>query len=970
MKYLFKHLRVIDKTAGSPLKRHQIQRSLKICKLILGGLPIILMSIPRPLLANPVPTPQQPSPLLGTRMVINSGFEQPSVPNGAGGHGGEGYANTTSPIVWQTTDTSSSYNNSLEIWRGTNTSQGGPIAGPHSGNQHAEINGGENASIYQDICIFPNENIPWSLWHAARSAGQTNIMQVTITDPSLWTGKTPPTTQLYNSGNLTTTYAQGWQSKTGSWSSTITSIKTLRFALAAIQGSNGDVTLGNFVDDINLQLSPIIDFAPTDTTNNVNLATTTEGNGGNKYYLTVRINGVMQSAGTATISLSGLNATRNFTVGTPLQGSSTLTGLTASKSGNNITLNIPAGTYDPNQPSQYLHIPIDFGDTVFEPSDNLTFTISNPTGGGSSSLSIPPLSIAATSCIGSARTTVNTQLIDDDTLNVSGTVFSDADADVTINGSDAGTNAGSANLTIYAIDTTGKVVDKATVAADGTYSFTKVPGNSSVTLRLSNDSTVAIGVTAPTASSIPSGWYYTGENKNGTVDGTIATLGNIALTTTTTNLTNENFGIRQPYTIAADTAPTTCNPDYRTALNTGITAAGGQLATGANDLNWTAEWIAGPASGIGTPYAPPRPVGVMPAVVVGNLAPGAWANEPTNPANARWISYPFRLSVNSNGNHNNADLDGNNGEDGSGIAIVGTSDAVRLKFTSQVTLPSNANTISISLPVGVAIDNQFGSIKVNGVENLVPTPAPNSQAGDYGSLKTVNITQGWQAGVNTIEIIMDSGPPQAGFLLAVQATSTQVCGKSNVVLVKRITAINGVSTINPSDNTTHLDQVLDNPATPNDDATVKWPPGYLVGAFNAGKIKPGDVLEYTVYFLNAKGANANTVKICDRIIGSQTYKAGSLEIRLGNATTSISLSDAADPALDRGQFYPSSASAPAACNLITPGTGVADNGTWAVDVTGTGSSAQPDFTTMPSATAPGTPTASYGFIRFKTIVNP
>ncbi|MHC5730040.1 MAG: hypothetical protein ACYTXY_39190, partial [Nostoc sp.] len=122
-------------------------------------------------------------------------------------------------------------------------------------------------------------------------------------------------------------------------------------------------------------------------------------------------------------------------------------------------------------------------------------------------------------------------------ISISGTVFSDADADVTINGSDAGTNAGSANLTIYAVDTSGKVVDKVTVAANGTYSLANVLTNSSVTLRLSNDSTVAIGATAPTAPSLPSGWYYTGENLNGTVDGTIATLGNIALTTTTSNLT-------------------------------------------------------------------------------------------------------------------------------------------------------------------------------------------------------------------------------------------------------------------------------------------------------------------------------------------------------------------------------------------------------------------------------------------------
>ncbi|MCC5668811.1 hypothetical protein LC653_34405 [Nostoc sp. CHAB 5784] len=551
-------------------------------------------------------------------------------------------------------------------------------------------------------------------------------------------------------------------------------------------------------------------------------------------------------------------------------------------------------------------------------------------------------------------------------VNISGTVFSDADADVTINGSDAGTNAGSANLTIYAVDTAGKVLDKATVAANGTYSFTKVPANTSVTLRLSNDSTVAIGATAPTASSIPGGWYYTGENKNGTVDGTIATLGNIALTTTTSNLTNQNFGIRQAYTITADPAPTICNPDYRTALNTGITAAGGQLATGANDLNWTAEWIAGPASGPGTPYAPPRPVGTMPAVVVGNLAPGAWINEP---ANVRWISYPFRLSVNSNGYHDNADLDGINGEGNSGFSGPGTSDDVRLKFTSQLTLPSNANTISISLPVGVAIDNQFVSIKVNGVENLVPTPTANPIAADYGTTKNVNITNGWQAGVNTIEVVVDSGPDRVGFFLAVQATTTQVCTNPNVLLVKRITAINGDRTKNPNDNTPLNAFVDDTTSTRQaDDNSPNWKSNYLLGAIDAGLVLPGDEIEYTIYFLNAGSSNANTVRVCDRLSASLDFKGSAygtskdVQLQLGTSTV-LDLTSASD-AGDRTQLISAGSSVPANCYLKAAN----NNGTLVIDVTG--NTGVPNLTTMPGSTGQASPNDSYGNIRFVTKVKP
>ncbi|MFN6483119.1 MULTISPECIES: hypothetical protein [unclassified Nostoc] len=572
------------------------------------------------------------------------------------------------------------------------------------------------------------------------------------------------------------------------------------------------------------------------------------------------------------------------------------------------------------------------------------------------------------------------------TINISGTVFSDADADVSINGSDAGTNAGSANLTIYAVDTKGIVLDKATVAANGTYSFTNVPVNSSVKLRLTNDSTLAIGATAPISPSLPSGWYHTGKNLNGTIDAAIATLGDIALTTTTSNVINQNFGIRQSYTITADAAPTICSPDYRTALNTGISATGGQLAVGANDLNWTTQWIAGPASGTGTPYATPRPVGPMPAVVVGKLD-GAWVNEPTN---ARWISYPFRLSTNINGKHTDADLDGINGEDGSGVPISGTSDAVRLKFTSNLTLPSNANTSSISLPVGVAIDNQFVSIKVNGVENLLPTPTANSQAADYGTLKSVNITNGWQAGVNTIEIIMDSGPPLAGFFLSVQATTTLTCSNPNVLLVKRITAINGGTTTVGGDS---LVGYIDAPTNPYDDNNItiptqptptdppkdtdKWPAlnSFMIGGIYGGNVKPGDEMEYTIYFLSAGDGTAPKVLICDRVPNNVSF--------IPTAFNSFSTKNSAGlPSADRGiiwqhngntesltntqdgdvaQYFPAGVEPSTVYNdPINPSKKVVDCGG-----ANTNGAIVVNLGDLPNATGSGTPLTSYGFIRFR-----
>jgi hypothetical protein len=561
-------------------------------------------------------------------------------------------------------------------------------------------------------------------------------------------------------------------------------------------------------------------------------------------------------------------------------------------------------------------------------------------------------------------------------LTVSGTVFSDADANVVINGSDAGTNAGSNTLTVYAVNTNGKVVDKSAVSStDGKYTLSKIPKNATITLRLSNDASLFSGDTAPTASSIPSDWYFTGQNKNGTVDGTIATLGNISLTTTTSNIIDQNFGIRQSYVLPAPPVPTTCDANFTTTLNTGVSSSGTKLAIGANDLNWTAEWIDGPGSGLYTPYATPRPVGVMPAVVVGNLAPGAWVNAP---ASVEWISYPFRLTNNSNGNHQDANLNGVNNQQ---------NDTVRLRFIANVTLPGNAASINVSLPVGVSADNRFVSLKVNGVENLIPSPTQDAYAEDYRVNQTINIQNGWKSGVNTIEIIIDSGPPLAGFFLGVNATSTQVCSNANVLLVKRITAVNGDRIKNPNDNTP-LNVTVDDTLT--NDNNANWPnpktsgiSTFLQGVTNAGLVKPGDTIEYTVYFLNADAGDSSGLRICDRITNAQslltdaygTVGSGKdIQLHKGDGTfttwTSTATSDltSATDAGDRARLV-TTAGAPANCNLDMATGGATDTGTLIVDVVGPVTTNQPDWSSLSGSTGAGTAN-SYGYIRFTTKVDP
>lgn len=205
---------------------------------------------------------------------------------------------------------------------------------------------------------------------------------------------------------------------------------------------------------------------------------------------------------------------------------------------------------------------------------------------------------------------------------------------------------------------------------------------------------------------------------------------------------------------------------------------------------------------------------------------------------------------------------------------------------------------------------------------------------------------------------------------------------AKVILVKRITAIKpaGSSTWsrikNPNEpvaTATPLNTVVANLADPTNlnYLNPKWPASYVVGAANAGKILPGDELEYTIYYLNAQGADATSLKICDPIRGGQTYTPNSMQLFPGSSSVAFALTDAPDPiTFDRANSY---TTAPLDCNIGGTGYTVAatarSNGGVAVQLVGSGASTQPDLLAIPGATAPATPTTSYGWFRFTTKVD-
>jgi hypothetical protein len=198
--------------------------------------------------------------------------------------------------------------------------------------------------------------------------------------------------------------------------------------------------------------------------------------------------------------------------------------------------------------------------------------------------------------------------------------------------------------------------------------------------------------------------------------------------------------------------------------------------------------------------------------------------------------------------------------------------------------------------------------------------------------------------------------------------------KARVLLVKRITEIQNDRTQNPNANSYKLNLVLDRPAFAADDAfpANNWPSNFLKGAYDGGPGKPGDTIEYTVYFMNANGSNISDFKICDRIVGNQQFVPNAygtnqdIEYQLGINPIRY-LTKNLNTTLDRAQLDMSTGSIAGCINPTTIGT---NNGTVVIDVTGVGSGVQDNITTIPGSTAQATPTNSYGYFRFKTRINP
>jgi uncharacterized repeat protein (TIGR01451 family) len=191
------------------------------------------------------------------------------------------------------------------------------------------------------------------------------------------------------------------------------------------------------------------------------------------------------------------------------------------------------------------------------------------------------------------------------------------------------------------------------------------------------------------------------------------------------------------------------------------------------------------------------------------------------------------------------------------------------------------------------------------------------------------------------------------------------CSRSKVLIVKRITAINGVS----------ITSVVHNSAsaiTLANDSDPNWPTDYLKGAIDGGNVKPNDEVEYTIYYLNSGNVAAKKLRICDRlhknlifqtqfdITNSTTIDKG-INLTPGNNITQY-LTNASN---DDSGFLSTTSTLPSSCNLVgntIDPANLSDN-VVVVDLAD-------NSNYLPGSISPGNPTNSFGYIRFKTKIRP
>jgi uncharacterized repeat protein (TIGR01451 family) len=546
-------------------------------------------------------------------------------------------------------------------------------------------------------------------------------------------------------------------------------------------------------------------------------------------------------------------------------------------------------------------------------------------------------------------------IVDPPTVSISGTVWDDANGSgtTTFTGIQNSPETFAAVSGLYAVlvNSQGKVVQSTLVSnTNGTYTFSNVGGlQTGLYVVLSTTNHAANTDISSVVAGLPVGWAAT----------TPLSYSAITFDTTAlTNITGKDFGIdRLPvavdYNFASPTNPvggtytiplSATDLEDATVTKFKITVIPNPTTQGTFYYNGAAVTA---TTLIDTTVGSVTFVPVPGSITVNNVTYVAidQAGKESTPAN---ITLTFNAS--------NVGIQGTVWHDKNASA-AGTFTTINQVADGEVGTDTQFGT-TLSPIFAILIDmNDSGKVKASQQVSSTGTYIFNGLTASAGSFKVLLSTTAANIGDATpTEVLPDGWVATSPLITTAFPTSAVtitkdfgVRQKAKVLLLKRITKINGATT-NPNDNTVLTSTAGDtvNPGTKH------WPSSAVTtGAVDAGKVKPGDTIEYTIYFINNQGSAAKNVKLCDPIIGNQTFDSTS--------PVKMSIGGAAETTLT-GVNY-NAGSAPTGCNVA----GV------------TGSSTAPGVaipvvtgaTTLPAATGPATAASpSFGYFKFTTKVKP
>ena len=353
------------------------------------------------------------------RSFLNPSFETPALTASNAANGCYRLLDSALVPGWSTTHPSqvgsgdctspgTSTGRLIELWR---TNFQGVVA--RNATNFAELNANASSRIFQNICLINGESISWRFSHRGRGSDTVRDVMDFNVGASQTVARVGTTSNgAFNapvvsqgSANAPASGGNGWIDYTGNFNyAGATGTSSLGFE--SISTGSGSNTVGNFLDNIQIELRPFVEFVQTSSS-------TPESASNN--LPTLRVNGTAFSAFNVTVRITGGTATLGADYTTP---------------GNSATLTIaiPAGTYDGVGNGSLFPVPVAVTqDALGEGNETIQFTIAPPAG------SSPPfLLTSGTTCGGAAQTTWEYTIVDDDALI---TMTKDAAAPVAVAGS-------------------------------------------------------------------------------------------------------------------------------------------------------------------------------------------------------------------------------------------------------------------------------------------------------------------------------------------------------------------------------------------------------------------------------------------------------------------------------------------------------------------------------------------------------